>query len=317
MELGSSISAAYGYDVRAELVGEAGSIAMNNVADNRTDMKLASSTRYDTDWRRRYHDAYVRQNCDFLRFAKTEIFPDIASDCWDGSLRQRQARRCARRLPRCIYIVTPFEKHLTMNKVGLLGEGRFTFDLITSVGDEHMGRCIVEQLKREGVDGQMMRAILAVLSMSVFAAPVWASDVGLLAQHGAQIACPPHCYAAELVVLDITIRSIEQHESALGGGVGLEFLIEKNGEFGLQTHDDLIDIDETIGSLLERIAPYLIETPGETIVGVNTIAAVRHSFRPKKSVLRPSWLNSLIPLLSFSPQTGHRQSGGSNLSNTS
>ena len=114
-----------------------------------------------------------------------------------------------------------------MIKVGLLDAGRFTFDLITGVGDEHMGRCIVEQLKQEGVDRQMMRAILAVLSMSVFAAPVWASDVGLLAQHGAQIACPIHCYAAELVVLDMTIRSIEQHESALGGVVGLEFLIEK------------------------------------------------------------------------------------------
>ena len=49
MELGSSISAAYGYDVRAELVGEAGSIAMNNVADTRRDVKRASSTRYDTD----------------------------------------------------------------------------------------------------------------------------------------------------------------------------------------------------------------------------------------------------------------------------
>ena len=77
-------NAAYGYDVRAELVGEAGSIAMNNVAYTRTDVKLASSTRYDTDWRGRYHDAYVRQNRDFLRFVETGVFPGIASDCWDG-----------------------------------------------------------------------------------------------------------------------------------------------------------------------------------------------------------------------------------------
>lgn len=77
-------NAAYGYDVRAELVGEAGSMAMNNVAYTRTDMKLASSTRYDTDWRGRYHEAYVRQNRDFLRFVETGIFPTIASDCWDG-----------------------------------------------------------------------------------------------------------------------------------------------------------------------------------------------------------------------------------------
>ncbi|MBV7397211.1 Gfo/Idh/MocA family oxidoreductase [Mameliella sediminis] len=77
-------NAAYGYDVRAELVGEAGSIAMNNVAYTRTDMKLASSTRYDADWRGRYHEAYVRQNRDFLRFVETGVFPETASDCWDG-----------------------------------------------------------------------------------------------------------------------------------------------------------------------------------------------------------------------------------------
>lgn len=77
-------NAAYGYDVRAELVGEAGSIAMNNIAYTRTDMKLASATRYDADWRTRYREAYVRQNRDFLRFVETGNFPEIASDCWDG-----------------------------------------------------------------------------------------------------------------------------------------------------------------------------------------------------------------------------------------
>lgn len=77
-------NAAYGYDVRAELVGEAGSIAMNNVAYTRTDMKLSNATRYDADWRTRYHEAYVRQNRDFLRFVETGVFPETASDCWDG-----------------------------------------------------------------------------------------------------------------------------------------------------------------------------------------------------------------------------------------
>ncbi len=77
-------NAAYGYDVRAELVGEAGSIAMNPVAYTRTDVKLAASTRYDADWRGRYREAYVRQNRDFLRFVETGVFPGIASDCWDG-----------------------------------------------------------------------------------------------------------------------------------------------------------------------------------------------------------------------------------------
>ena len=77
-------NAAYGYDVRAELVGEAGSIAMNNVAYTRTDMKLASATRYDADWRGRYHEAYVGQNRAFLRFVETGQFPEIASSSWDG-----------------------------------------------------------------------------------------------------------------------------------------------------------------------------------------------------------------------------------------
>lgn len=77
-------NAAYGYDVRAELVGEQGSIATNNVAYTRTDMKLAAATRYEADWRGRYHEAYVRQNRDFLRFVETGAFPATAADCWDG-----------------------------------------------------------------------------------------------------------------------------------------------------------------------------------------------------------------------------------------
>lgn len=77
-------NAAYGYDVRAELVGEKGSIAMTNVAYTRTDMKLASSTRYEADWRGRYHEAYVRQNRAFIRFVETGEFPEIGSSAWDG-----------------------------------------------------------------------------------------------------------------------------------------------------------------------------------------------------------------------------------------
>lgn len=77
-------NAAYGYDVRAELVGEKGAIAMNNVAYTRTDIKLASSTAYDADWRTRYYEAYRRQNTAFLKFAQTGVFPEIGSSAWDG-----------------------------------------------------------------------------------------------------------------------------------------------------------------------------------------------------------------------------------------
>ena len=77
-------NAAYGYDVRAELVGEQGSIAMNHVAYTRADLCLTTAAGYDADWRSRYHDAYVQQNRAFLTFVATGAFPEIASDCWDG-----------------------------------------------------------------------------------------------------------------------------------------------------------------------------------------------------------------------------------------
>lgn len=77
-------NAAYGYDVRAELVGEAGSIAMNHVAYSRLDQGLGQRLGYDADWRSRYHEAYVRQNRAFLGFVKMGVFPEIASSAWDG-----------------------------------------------------------------------------------------------------------------------------------------------------------------------------------------------------------------------------------------
>lgn len=77
-------NAAYGYDVRAELVGEKASMAMNHVAYTRLEQSLGVHTGYDADWRGRYFDAYRRQNRAFLRFVQTGVFPEIASSCWDG-----------------------------------------------------------------------------------------------------------------------------------------------------------------------------------------------------------------------------------------
>jgi myo-inositol 2-dehydrogenase / D-chiro-inositol 1-dehydrogenase len=77
-------NAAYGYDVRAELVGEVASIALNPVAYTRLDAGLACGTGYDADWRSRYRQAYVNQNRAFLRFVKNGVFPEIASSAWDG-----------------------------------------------------------------------------------------------------------------------------------------------------------------------------------------------------------------------------------------
>lgn len=77
-------NASYGYDVRAELVGEGGAIAMNHVAYTRLDRALSNTTAYDADWRGRYAEAYRRQNQAFLRFVETGEWPEIGSSSWDG-----------------------------------------------------------------------------------------------------------------------------------------------------------------------------------------------------------------------------------------
>lgn len=77
-------NASYGYDVRGELVGEMGSIALNAPVYSRLDAGLRQSTEYAADWRHRYGEAYRLQNRSFLIFANTGVFPSVASDSWDG-----------------------------------------------------------------------------------------------------------------------------------------------------------------------------------------------------------------------------------------
>jgi myo-inositol 2-dehydrogenase / D-chiro-inositol 1-dehydrogenase len=77
-------NAAYGYDVRAELVGEVATIATNPVAYTRSDAALRASTGYDSDWRGRYAEAYRRQNKAFLQFVRTGVPSAIAADARDG-----------------------------------------------------------------------------------------------------------------------------------------------------------------------------------------------------------------------------------------
>ena len=77
-------NAAYGYDVRAELIGESGSMSMAPPVPTRLDRDFASSSRYHPDWRAPYEDAYRRQNTAFIRFAAGGDFPATAASCWDG-----------------------------------------------------------------------------------------------------------------------------------------------------------------------------------------------------------------------------------------
>ena len=77
-------NAAYGYDVRADLVGEKGAIVMNSVPCTRVDTELTQRTRYDADWRGRFAEAYCWQDRDFVRFVESGKFSEIGSDSWDG-----------------------------------------------------------------------------------------------------------------------------------------------------------------------------------------------------------------------------------------
>lgn len=77
-------NASYGYDVRGELVGEKGSVALNGTSALRVDSGLQQSTGYDADWRPRYGESYRQQNKAFLKFVLTGEFPADGADCWDG-----------------------------------------------------------------------------------------------------------------------------------------------------------------------------------------------------------------------------------------
>ncbi|WP_417280280.1 Gfo/Idh/MocA family oxidoreductase [Celeribacter sp.] len=77
-------NAAYGYDVRGELVGETGSVSLNAGPGAAYNLALKGYTAYAADWRKRFQEAYRRQNADFVHFVATGEFSNIASDVWDG-----------------------------------------------------------------------------------------------------------------------------------------------------------------------------------------------------------------------------------------
>ena len=57
-----NVNAAYGYDVRGELVGETGTVALNPAAAVRVNAGLAAAEGYAEDWRPRFAEAYRRQD---------------------------------------------------------------------------------------------------------------------------------------------------------------------------------------------------------------------------------------------------------------
>ena len=77
-------NAAYGYDVRGELVGERGSVNLGTPVHAKYNMALQSCERYAEDWRPRFAEAYRRQNKAWLNSVVAERPDPSAASAWDG-----------------------------------------------------------------------------------------------------------------------------------------------------------------------------------------------------------------------------------------
>lgn len=75
-------NAAYGYDVRGELVGEKGSVFLRSPIAIELHVNLQTITSYAEDWRPRFAEAYRLQNGAWLKSIETE--KPVGSSAWDG-----------------------------------------------------------------------------------------------------------------------------------------------------------------------------------------------------------------------------------------
>ena len=75
-------NAAYGYDVRGELVGERGSVFLRPPAASELHVNLQAITSYAADWRPRFAEAYRLQNSAWLKSIETGI--PAGASAWDG-----------------------------------------------------------------------------------------------------------------------------------------------------------------------------------------------------------------------------------------
>lgn len=75
-------NAAYGYDVRGELVGEKGSVFLRSPIASEVHVNLQSITTYAEDWRPRFAEAYRLQNAAWLKSVETGI--PAGASAWDG-----------------------------------------------------------------------------------------------------------------------------------------------------------------------------------------------------------------------------------------
>lgn len=79
-----NVNAVFGYEVRAELVGETGSMVMNVPTPVRLNRDLASLESIPADWRPRFHEAYRLQNKDWIRSIVSGSPSGIGASAWDG-----------------------------------------------------------------------------------------------------------------------------------------------------------------------------------------------------------------------------------------
>jgi myo-inositol 2-dehydrogenase / D-chiro-inositol 1-dehydrogenase len=77
-----NINAAYGYDVRGELIGENGTVSLRSPVHTETNLGLAQSTSYPADWRPRFAEAYRLQNLAWIKSISTGI--PTGANAWDG-----------------------------------------------------------------------------------------------------------------------------------------------------------------------------------------------------------------------------------------
>jgi myo-inositol 2-dehydrogenase / D-chiro-inositol 1-dehydrogenase len=75
-------NAAYGYDVRGELVGEKGSVFLRSPIASEINVNLQAITTYAADWRPRFAEAYRLQNSAWLKSIETG--KPAGASAWDG-----------------------------------------------------------------------------------------------------------------------------------------------------------------------------------------------------------------------------------------
>ena len=75
-------NAAYGYDVRGELVGERGSVFLRSPIASEVHVNLQTITTYAEDWRPRFAEAYRLQNSAWLKSIETG--KPVGASAWDG-----------------------------------------------------------------------------------------------------------------------------------------------------------------------------------------------------------------------------------------